>query len=231
MKDAGIRWLPVSETSLMLYLVDTIDVQLAPVIGAISRKIKAECPDVCEVIPSYTSILVETRSFGIALDGLGEKVLGLARQVMESHGDADSGKLIELPVYYHPEVGQDLDALAKCAAMSVEEVISIHSGRDYRVCAIGFAPGFAFLAEVDERIAVPRHASPRSRVPAGSVGIADSQTAVYPADTPGGWHLIGNCPVPLYDPQKQPSSPFEVGDRVRFLPIDRETFIERGGRV
>jgi KipI family sensor histidine kinase inhibitor len=115
--------------------------------------------------------------------------------------------------------------------MSVEELIAIHAGRDYTVCAIGFAPGFAFLAEVDESIAIPRHVTPRSRVPAGSVGIAEKQTAVYPADTPGGWQLIGNCPVSLYDPKQTPPSPFDVGDQVRFVPIDRDSFIERGGRV
>ena len=99
------------------------------------------------------------------------------------------------------------------------------------MCAIGFAPGFAFLAELDERIVMPRHASPRSCVPAGSVGIADKQTAVYPNNTPGGWQLIGNCPIVLYDPWKHPAGLFEVGDQVRFVPVDRQTFIERGGCV
>ena len=141
------------------------------------------------------------------------------------------GKLIELPVYYHPDVGPDLERVACNNGLTVEEVIAIHAGRDYTVCAIGFAPGFAFLADVDARIATPRHERPRAKVVTGSVGIADRQTAVYPMDTPGGWQLIGRCPVPLYDPEQIPLSPFELGDRVRFVPVERADYIERGGHV
>jgi KipI family sensor histidine kinase inhibitor len=141
------------------------------------------------------------------------------------------GKLIELPVYYHPDVGPDLEIVARANGLTVAEVIAIHAGRDYTVCAIGFAPGFAFLADVDARIATPRHERPRAKVVAGSVGIADRQTAVYPMDTPGGWQLIGRCPVPLYDPDQTPPSPFELGDRVRFVPVERHDYIERGGHV
>lgn len=218
----------------MLYLADVIDVALAPVIGRISRSIAEACPEVCELTPSYGSILVQVHSPHIDLDDLGAKLLEIVREVSaqeQGEGQAAVGKLIELPVYYHAEVAPDLEAVAAASGLSIDEVIGIHSGRDYTVCAIGFAPGFAFLAEVDERIALPRHESPRGKVPAGSVGIADRQTAVYPMDTPGGWQLVGRCPLALYQPGEQPLSPFEVGDRVRFVPVDRKTYLERGGRV
>ena len=97
------------------------------------------------------------------------------------------------------------------------------------VCAIGFAPGFAFLAELDDQLVMPRRANPRAKVPAGSVAIAEKQTAVYPADSPGGWHVLGQCPLPLFDLSKEPMTPFSIGDQVRFVPVDRETFIQKGG--
>ena len=231
MTDLNIRWAPVSETSVMLYFADAIDVSLAPVIEEISRAILVGCRGVREVTPSYTSILVETGGYDLSLQELGDDLLGIARRVVEAGHGASPGKLIELPVYYHPDVGQDLETLAKHANLSIDDVIRIHSGRDYTVCAIGFAPGFAFLAEVDEGISMPRHTTPRSHVPAGSVAIADRQTAVYPCDSPGGWNLIGNCPMPLYDSAADPMCPFSIGDTVRFVPIDRAEYLERGGCV
>ena len=224
-----VNWTPVSETSLMLYFGDEIDVKQAPLIGEVARRIKAEYQEVCEVTASYTSILGQVHSPRVKLDEFGEKLVAMiGRSVVTEKAE---GKLIELPVYYHPDVGPDLERVACNNGLTVEEVIAIHAGRDYTVCAIGFAPGFAFLADVDARIATPRHERPRAKVVKGSVGIADRQTAVYPMDTPGGWHLIGRCPVPLYDPELIPLNPFELGDRVRFVPVERADYIERGGHV
>jgi KipI family sensor histidine kinase inhibitor len=233
MMEPDVRCVPVSETSVMLYLADEIDVSLAPLIGRICRRIREGCPEVCELTPSYGSILVQVHAVTLDLDALARQVLEMARQesAAPKPATASVGKCIELPVYYHSDVAPDLESVAEAKGLSVDRLIEIHSGRDYTVCAIGFAPGFAFLADVDERIATPRHESPRAKVSAGSVGIAEKQTAVYPADTPGGWQLIGKCPVSLYDPREVPLSPFEVGDRVRFVPVDLAEFIERGGRV
>ncbi len=100
-------------------------------------------------------------------------------------------------------------------------MIKLHSRQFYDVGAIGFAPGFAFLSAVDEAIAVPRHSTPRQYVPAGSVGIADQQTAIYPQKSPGGWHIIGNCPQSVFEAQSYPQSCFAIGDKVKFDPIDR----------
>ncbi len=141
------------------------------------------------------------------------------------------GQLIRLPVYYHPEVGPDLVDVAKRANMSVEQVVSIHHDTIYRVYAIGFAPGFAYLGQVDERIATPRLATPRTKVPKGAVAIADRQTAVYPAASPGGWNLIGRCPTPMFDPKADPCMPVQSGDRVQFYPITRDEFIAAGGSL
>lgn len=218
----------------MLYLANLIDVSHAPIIGRITRRIQNECADILELTPSYTSILIETNPLAAELEKLEGEIISIAEEETTRSLEYENpklGNMIELPVYYHRDVGPDLDSVAEKSGLSVEELISIHSGRDYTVCAIGFAPGFAFLAEVDDRIAHPRHKRPRALVPMGSVGIAEKQTAVYPSETPGGWQIIGNCPIPLYHPNKKPLSPFKIGDQVRFVPTDRATFIQLGGHV
>lgn len=229
MSNTEVRWNPVSETSLIFYLGEEIDVSLAPLIGGLAGEIKKRCDAVRELTTSYCSILVEFDSPGVDLAKMGHHLAELISSYTFS--DQTSGKLIELPVYYHPDVGPDLELVARSNDLSIDEVIEIHSGQDYTVCAMGFAPGFAFLAEIDARIAMPRHERPRAEVARGSVGIAGRQTAVYPMNTPGGWQVIGSCPISLYDPHQIPLSPFELGDRVRFIPIGRADFMERGGRV
>jgi KipI family sensor histidine kinase inhibitor len=134
-------------------------------------------------------------------------------------------------VYYHPESGADLEQLGAERGLSWQEVVDIHCGREYRVYAIGFAPGFAYLGDVDERIAAPRLSTPRQKVPRGAVAIADRQTAIYPAESPGGWNLIGRSPLRMFDPLTAPPMPVAVGDRVRFSPIDRAAFLAAGGQL
>lgn len=251
MKFSNMHIEPVSETSMILCLGDAIDIALTPLMGRITQRVLSECSHVRELTPSYTTILIEVDASVCDMEKFRQRVLSIAKDESERVEMYDSkkmgnfaghmekenietgskGKLIELPVYYNQEVGADLGAVAEYAGLTIDETVAIHSERDYWVCAIGFAPGFAFLADVDERIAMPRRDRPAARIAAGSVGIAEQQTAVYPCDTPGGWQIIGNCPVPLFDPTGDPSSPFEVGDRVRFRPVDREEFLKLGGDV
>jgi KipI family sensor histidine kinase inhibitor len=145
--------------------------------------------------------------------------------------DLGAGELVTLPVYYGLESGPELELIAERGGISVDDVIAIHQQQEYRVYAIGFAPGFAYLGEVDERIAAPRLATPRQKVPRGAVAIADRQTAVYPAVSPGGWNLIGLCPTRMFDPLSNPSMPVKVGDRIRFSAIDRDEFLAQGGEL
>jgi inhibitor of KinA len=129
------------------------------------------------------------------------------------------GRLVILPVLYGGEQGPDLDFVARHHQLSVEEVIALHSGPEYLVYMIGFAPGFPYLGGLPERLATPRLEKPRLSVPKGSVGIGGAQTGVYSVDSPGGWRLIGRTPVPLYDPRKDPPALLQAGDRVRFRPV------------
>jgi KipI family sensor histidine kinase inhibitor len=183
--------------------------------------------DIVDLIPSYSSILVmfnlaETDHHHIR-NKLKNILVNCDNQVVKQ------GQLIELPVYYGLEVGQDLLRIAAKSKLSVEQVISLHQTQEYDVYAIGFAPGFAYLGEVDERIAMPRLSTPRLKVPKGAVAIADRQTAVYPAQSPGGWNIIGLCPIDMFKPEAEPTMTVSVGDRVKFIAIDRVKFLELGG--
>ncbi len=138
--------------------------------------------------------------------------------------EAPSATTFEVPVCYGGAFGEDLESLAAARGLTADEVIALHSEPLYRVQMLGFAPGFAYLAGLDPRLATPRRASPRTNVPAGSVGIGGELTGVYPLDLPGGWQLIGRSPVRLFDPSTEPPTPFSMGDRVRFIPVSPEEF-------
>ena len=138
-----------------------------------------------------------------------------------ANNSSQDGRCVR-PVFYSVQSGPDLALIANNAGLSIEQVIALHQQTEYRVYAIGFAPGFAYLGEVDKKIAAPRLATPRQKVPKGAVAIADRQTAVYPAPSPGGWNLIGLCPIPMFNPASDPSMPVRVGDTVRFKAIDQE---------
>ena len=139
-------------------------------------------------------------------------------------GISEEKQVITLPVLYGGENGPDLSTIAKNAGISEREVISIHESKPYLVYAIGFAPGFAYLGEVDPKIATPRLETPRQTVPKGAVAIADRQTAVYPAESPGGWNIIGICPIPMFNSLSPPYMPVSVGDTVKFESIDENHF-------
>lgn len=137
--------------------------------------------------------------------------------------------VVVLPVWYHPSVAPDLEWLAEEAALSVDTVIGLHSAPTYFAYATGFAPGFCYLGTTSPELAVPRLATPRSEVPAGSVALADQQTAVYPGPSPGGWRLIGSCPLRLFDLTAAPPALLTIGDSVRFEPVSESKFHALGG--
>ncbi len=218
------------QDALIVYFAEQASAEVSAQIQRAVVKINSQMADiVIDLVPSYASLLViydidqcdhfETR-----------------RQLREALKDLDTteavgGELVTLPVYYSLESGPDLEIIAERGKISVDDVIEIHLAGEYRVYAIGFAPGFADLGEVDERIAAPRLATPRQKVPRGAVAIADRQTAVYPAQSPGGWNLIGLCPTRMFDPEQQPSMPVQVGDRIRFEAIERDEFLSLGGEL
>lgn len=218
------------EDALIVYLGEETSPQTsARVQQGVGAIVRALGDDLVDLVPSFASILVVYRLDTADHLSVRKRIHG-ALEALEAPNSAE-GKLVTLPVYYAPEVGPDLEALAERAGLQVDEVIGIHRDTEYRVYAIGFAPGFAYLGQVDERIATPRLATPRQKVPRGAVGIADRQTAIYPAPSPGGWNLIGRCPLRMFDPDAEPTMPVAVGDRVRFEVISREQFLEMGGEL
>ena len=124
-------------------------------------------------------------------------------------------RLVEIPTTYD---GPDLAEVARRSRLSIDELIALHAGREYQAYFLGFLPGFAYCGRLDARIEAPRLERPRERVPAGSVAIADGQTAVYPLDSPGGWRLIGRTALVMFDPAREPAAFISAGDRVRFVP-------------
>ena len=186
---------------------------------------------VIDTIPSYASLLVIYRADQVNGSDMKLRLEVCVTEVDESQKILEVERVVTLPVWYGFEAGADLKALAESKRLRSEEVIALHQEKEYQVYAIGFAPGFAYLGEVDERIAVPRLSTPRKRVPCGAVGIAGRQTAVYPSESPGGWNLIGRCPVRMFDLQASEPMPVRVGDCVRFEAIDRDQYMDLGGQL
>ena len=218
------------ENAMTLYLGHETSPEVSARVQAAAQAVEAALgPDLIDLVPSYASLLIIYDPFSTDHLSVAHRVKACVANLAEV--STTEGSTVVLPVYYHPEVGEDLENLAESAGLSVEQLIDIHSGTEYRVYAIGFAPGFAYLGQVDERIAAPRLATPRQRVPRGAVAIADRQTAVYPEVSPGGWNLIGRCPQRMFDPDAEPTMPVSVGDRVRFEPVDKQQFLSLGGEL
>ncbi len=225
---------PAAEDAFIIYLGEEISARVAERVQRTTVLIEQALADVLiDLTPSYASVLVTYDCYRIGHQDMRARLRALLKALDTAPQQAcQAATRVTLPVYYGAEVALDLPRLAARAQLPVEEVVALHCSQSYRVYAIGFAPGFAYMGQVDSRIAAPRLQTPRARVPRGAVAIADRQTAIYPAESPGGWNLIGRCPVPMFDVAAeagQPAMPVQVGDRVYFESIDREQFLALGG--
>ena len=214
--------------ALMVRLFDTIDeANMAWVIAADQALRSAFGAALIDLVPSYTTLLVhyvcQQLTHTEALGLINKALLGL------TPADTQAGELHDIPVWYDESVGPELPLVAKRAGLSVDELIKQHCNHDYCVFALGFAPGYGFMGLVDEAIATPRLKTPRRKVAAGSVGIADRQTAIYPLLSPGGWNILGRTNVPLFEYAKRGEPLFRPGDKVRFRAISRAEFEADGG--
>ncbi|HUP11987.1 MAG TPA: 5-oxoprolinase subunit PxpB, partial [Niastella sp.] len=185
---------------------------------------------VIDYIPAYSSI-----AFVYDIIALGNKTgnstvvdyltRAITQRIPSIHVESYKERnIIEVPVCYDPSLGADLVALSTAHGLTEKQVVEIHCSRSYRVFMLGFLPGFAYMGKVDPRIVTPRLQQPRTKVAAGSVGIAGEQTGIYPVDSPGGWQLIGQTPLNIYDPAKANPCLFAPGDEVRFFPITLSEF-------
>jgi inhibitor of KinA len=187
-----------------------------------------------EAVPAYNNLTIYYNPYMVYLSQTNcaltpfQQVCAYIEKLTERIGNKQlSGKrVVELPVIYGGEFGPDLEYVAETNGLSIEEVIQIHSGNEYLVYMIGFAPGFPFLGGMDERIATARKETPRLAIPPGSVGIAGKQTGVYPLETPGGWQIIGRTPLDLFLPDMSPPTLLQAGDKIRFVPISSHKELE-----
>ncbi len=213
--------------SLLIRFSDRADPQLITVIGRCCELIKQHLNNcLIDVVPSYTTIMV-TYDLLKGEDEMVRNALELAVSQLDSNSVLSSQarrETVLLPVCYDDRFAPDLMLLSDTLALDRDEIIRLHSERVYKVFAVGFSPGFGYLGELDPKLRVPRLSTPRTSVPAGSVAIAELNTAVYPQSTPGGWWLIGRCPIPMFDKLRADPCLFKVGDEVQFQPITADEF-------
>jgi len=201
----------------------------------INKKIRAFClyidehpfEGLIEYVPYFTSISIIYEPLKIDNYPPFEKVKTILEDMVSNINIAsiEEENIVEIPVCYSGEFGPDIEQVAKINNITVDEVIKIHSEGKYLVYMIGFAPGFPYLGGMSEKIAAPRRESPRTAIPAGSVGIAGMQTGVYPIETPGGWQLIGRTPIKLFDLNGEPKSLLKSGDIAKFYPISYDEYL------
>lgn len=181
-----------------------------------------------EVVPSYTSLLVQYDCLQLEGEQVRQRLLQLLAQLPEQ-AHKYPGVTHELPIWYDPQVGPDLPRLEQDSGLDWQQLVERHARHSYSVFALGFAPGFAFMGLLPPELRFPRLDSPRRLVPANSLGVAEQQTAIYPSASPGGWNLIGRSCTPLFDPEQQPPSRLQIGDRVQFQPLSKAEFLRLGG--
>lgn len=192
---------------------------------AVGRVLRAsQLAGVVDVACGSGTVQVLTESGRAGDEGLFTRIAALAAACVGGSDAAGDTRVVEIPVCYGGDLGPDLAWMATRAGLTESEVVGLHSAGVYTVRFLGFAPGFAYLAGLPGVLHAPRLETPRTRVRAGSVGIADGRTGVYPSASPGGWRLIGATPVRMFDPGAEPAARLAAGDRVRFVPIDRQAF-------
>ena len=215
---------PVGDRAISIDFGQVIDPTINRHIRQTIERIKElQLEGIIELVPTYCALLVE---YDAMLYSYSE-ICNIIEPTLEKGMTDTTNELVtvvEVPTVYGGEFGPDLSFVASHNHLSEDEVISIHSGTDYLVYMLGFIPGFTYLGGMDPRIATPRLSSPRTLIPAGSVGIAGEQTGTYPSDSPGGWQIIGRTPVTMYDMSKEQAALLSAGDYVRYVPIDEAEY-------
>jgi KipI family sensor histidine kinase inhibitor len=223
--------IPLGDSAAYVEFSTTLDLEVNSVVQRLALVIlKRKVPWIRDVVPALGGVALhfDTDSPEFPQQRPLEAALELVNESLKQSLAAkeDPGREVELPVCYEPEFALDIAEVAKTAGVSTAEVASLHAGGEYRVLMMGFAPGHAYMGGLDAKLAVPRRASPRAIVPAGSVAIANEQTVVYPYAISGGWNVIGRTPMILFDATRSRPSLLWPGDRVRFRAITRAQFVE-----
>jgi KipI family sensor histidine kinase inhibitor len=206
------------DRGLLVEYGDSIDPAVNQKVRSMAIVAKSDMPDgVIEIIPTYRSILMFYDPSVTNPSALKETLTTLEKSL--SGIEIPSPKLIEIPVCYGGDFGPDIEYVAGSHNLTVEDVVLLHSEPEYLIYMVGFTPGFPFLGGLHEVLHTPRLETPRTRVPEGSVGIANEQTGIYPIASPGGWQLIGRTPIKLFAPERDNPILYQAGDRIKFKPI------------
>lgn len=222
---------PLGDSALIIGFGDVIEESVNRKVLSLSRRIKQACiVGVLDVATAYSSITVHYDVIEVIKKHPGKPAFVTIKENLETllsqptEGFSEHMRRLKVPVCYAAKYAPDINDIALHTNLTVEDIVQLHTSIKYRVYMVGFLPGFAYMGEVDERIAVPRKQEPRLQVVAGSVGIAGRQTGIYPLTSPGGWQIIGRTPLKLFDKNKQEPVLITAGDEVEFFSITEDEF-------
>jgi inhibitor of KinA len=217
------RVLPAGDTALVVEFGDHIDRRLSTWVLALARRLDdARVNGVVETVPTIRSLIVHYDPLVLSADSLKEHIAELMRGL---HVTGETVRHWQLPVCYDREIAPDLESIAERAGLSPAQVVELHIATDFHVYMLGFLPGMAYLGDLPPVLSTfPRMPTPRMKVPAGSLGIANTLTCVYPVDTPAGWHLIGRSPVPFFRRRPEVTTLLQPGDKVTFTPVSMREY-------
>lgn len=229
-ESASWQALYAGDCTLILEFGNSIDKQTVRQVNLLDKQLHAAAASglivgILETIPTFRSLAVVYEPEAIQPRALLAAIKALKPCTQDNTLEQlKTERAWQLPVLYGTHRGPDIDSVAHLTGLSADEVIALHTSKEYSAYMLGFQPGYAFLGDTPEQLHLPRRAEPRLRVPAGSVAIAKQLTGVYPWESPGGWHIIGNCPVPLFDSELSPPALFRAGDKIRFISVNESEF-------
>jgi inhibitor of KinA len=224
-----VRFLSAGDRALVVEFDDRIDRALSNDVLRLDASLRARgLPGVVETVPTFRSLMVHYDPMATARAELERAITSMLDR---QSGPRGAATLWRVPVCYDGEFAPDLAEVAHLIGATPSEVAALHSAARYHVYMLGFLPGFPYMGDLPRQLALPRRADPRLRVPAGSVSIATTLTAIYPYESPGGWHLIGATPIRLFDPARPRPALLQPGDIVQFEPIDPASFAAIRGAV
>lgn len=220
-----IKYLSAGDKAVVMEFGNEISKDINAKIRNVVKSVEeAKVDGIVELLPTYRSLMIMYDPLKIEYSELISTLDSMSSKQVDN--EEEKIKIVEFPTVYGGEYGPDINFVAEHNNIAVDEVIKIHTGTDYLVYMMGFTPGFTYLGGMSDKIVTPRLASPRTKIPAGSVGIAGAQTGMYPSETPGGWQLIGRTPLKLYDSDKEPPVMLSAGDYVRYVSVSEEEYLE-----